>query len=159
MNIRTERLETNDLPLLAQWLTREDAALTPNNLPKGAGQLPDWLERQTQDQNQQGYLCLVYDTPVGAAGLHLQGEAAELTLLLGERNYNPLRTATYLTLQLLDRAFAEPGIQSAKIEVYDKHGWYLTPLEQMGFSPAGTGENTTVFTVQKEVYLDRKYLF
>ena len=159
MNIRTERLETNDLPLLAQWLTREDAALTPNNFPKEAAQLPAWLERQTQDQDQQVYLCLVYDTPVGAAGLHLQGETAELTLLLGERNYNPLRTATYLTLQLLDRAFAEPGIQSANSEVYDRHAWYLTPLEQMGFSPAGTGESTTVFTVQKEVYLDRKYLF
>ena len=159
MNIRTERLEANDLPLLAQWLTREDAALTPNNLPKEAGQLPVWLERQTQDQDQQVYLCLVYDTPVGAAGLHLQGKTAELTLLLGERNYNPLRTATYLTLQLLDRAFAEPGIRSARIEVYDRHAWYLTPLEQMGFSPAGTGESTTVLTVQKEVYLDRKYLF
>ena len=159
MNIRTERLEANDLPQLAQWLTREDAALTPNSLPEEAGQLPAWLERQTQDQDQKTYLCLVYDTPVGAAGLHLQGETAELTLLLGERNYNPLRTATYLTLQLLDRAFAEPGIQNARIEVYDRYTWYLTPLEQMGFSPAGTGESTTVLTVQKEAYFDRKYLF
>ena len=69
---------------LNQWLTREDAALTPNNLPKEADQLPAWLERQAQDQDRQVYLCLVYDTPVGAAGLHLQEEAAELTLLLGE---------------------------------------------------------------------------
>lgn len=159
MNIRTERLEQIHLPLLAQWLTREDAALTPNSLPKEAAQLPDWLERQARDPEQTKFLCLVYDTPVGIAGLHTQGETAELTLLLGERNYNPLRTATYLTLQLLDRAFTEQGIQSAKIEVYDRHAWYLPPLEQMGFSPAGTGESTTVLTVQKEAYLDRKYLF
>lgn len=159
MNIRTERLEQIHLPLLAQWLTREDAALTPNSLPKEASQLPDWLERQARDPAQKNYLCLVYDTPVGVAGLYIQGDAAELTLLLGERNYNPLRTATYLTLQLLDRAFTEQGCQSASIRVFDRHAWYLTPLEQMGFTQTGNGDGTVTLTVTKRTYFDRKHLF
>ena len=72
MNILTERLELNNLPLLAQWLTREDAALTPNDLPRKAEQLSAWLECQTPDPERQFFLVLIYDTPVGIAGLHLR---------------------------------------------------------------------------------------
>ena len=159
MNIWTERLEPGHLPLLAQWLTREDGALTPNNLPKEAALLPDWLAQQARDPDRQDYLALIYDTPVGVAGLHQLGDTAELTLLLGERNYNPLRTATYLPLQLLDRAFSEQSCQNASIQVFERHAWYLTPLEQMGFIRAGTRDGIVALTVQKETYLDRKYLF
>ena len=80
-------------------------------------------------------------------------------MLLGERNYNPLRAATYLTLQLLDRAFAEPSIQSAKIKVYDRHAWHLTSLERIGFARSENRGDMVTLTVQKETYLSRKYLF
>ena len=161
MNIWTERLERGHLPLIGRWLGRADAALTPNDLPGDAAALPAWFERCAAEPGRLDCLALVYETPVGLAGLRQSGApegAAALSLFLGERNYNPLRTATYLTLRMLDRAFLDLGLSQVCTEVHARFGWYLEALARMGFQRAPSG-GPVCLRVEKASYLGRKYLF
>ena len=43
MDIWTERLEREHLPLLAQWLARREGALTPSDLPADCAGLSAWF--------------------------------------------------------------------------------------------------------------------
>ena len=99
---------------------------------------------------------------MGVAGLRRVGgrkDEAELALLLGERNYNPLRTATYVTLRMLDRAFGEMGFSHVETRVCAEQTWFLDALERMGFSRMEEGDGLIGLAVAKEAFLDRKYLF
>ena len=162
MDIWTETLERAHLPLLARWLDRTDGALTPNDLPGDAAALPAWFERCAAEPGRLDCLALVYETPVGLAGLRQCGApegAAALSLFLGERNYNPLRTATYLTLRMLDRAFLDLGLSQVCTEVQPRFGWYLEALARMGFQRGAEDGGRIPLRVEKERYLSRKYLF
>ena len=96
MDIWTERLERRHLPLLERWIERNSGQMTTNDLPLEAGELSQWFEKCLSDPERVDCLVSVYETPVGIVGLRKcagQECAAELYLLLGETNYNPLRTA------------------------------------------------------------------
>ena len=161
VNIWTERLERGHLPLLGRWLGRADAALTPNDLPAEAVELEAWFERCAAEPGRLDFLTLVYETPVGLASLRPGGEdgSAALELLLGERNYNPLRTATYVALRMLDRTFLECGFRRVSVQAFTRHAWLLEPLERMGFSRTAEQGDRICLTVEKDCYLSRKYLF
>ena len=162
MDIWTERLEREHLPLLAQWLRRREGALTPNDLPADCAGLPAWFAAQSADPERQAFLTLVYETPVGLAGLRGCGEGsgtAELRVLLGEVGYNLQRTATYVTLRMLDRAFLELGYARVLVRAYAHHGWFLDVLGQMGFSLMTEQDGLIRLCVDKAVFLNRKYLF
>lgn len=162
MDIWTERLEREHLPLLAQWLARREGALTPSDLPTSGAELSVWFEAHTADPERQDYLALVYETPVGLAGLRRcgeNGETAELWVLLGEVGYNLQRTATYATLRMLDRAFLEVGYEQVLVWVYARHGWFLELLERMGFTRAAEQDGLVCLRVGRADFLDRKYLF
>ena len=162
MDIWTERLEEKHLPLLAHWIGRTAGAITPNDLPTDAEELPRWYESCAVELGRLDCLIRVYDTPVGLAGLRQRNGregAAELYLQLYEVNYNPLRTATYATLRMLDRAFLELKLDRVEIRVFAQHRDYLEALERMGFSQTAADSETISTTVEKERYLSRKYLF
>ena len=162
MDIRTERLVRGDLPALERWAGHTDGALTPNDLPVEAGGLAAWFEACSADPERLDCLALVYETPVGVAGLQRLGSqdgTAELYLLLGEVNYNPLRTATYVTLRMLDRAFLDLGFRRVTARVCAQHTWYLEVLEQMGFSRTAENCEAISLAVEKAAFLNRKYLF
>ena len=162
MDIWTERLERRHLPVLENWIGRTDGALTPNDLPPEANGLVPWFEACSADPERLDCLALVYETPVGVTGLRRyskQEGAAELYLLLGEVNYNPLRTATYVTLRMLDRAFLDLGFSRVTVRVHAQHTWFPDVLEQMGFSRAAEGSNVISLGVEKAAFLYRKYLF
>ena len=162
MDIWTERLVQRHIPLLERWIGRTDGALTPNDLPRKAEDLAVWFGACSADAGRLDCLISVYETPVGIAGLRQhsgQRETADLYLLLCELNYNLLRTATYATLRMLDRAFLELGFEHVTMQVYPKHVWYLDVLGQMGFCREEEHDGLTRLSVEKTVYLDRKYLF
>ena len=162
MDIWTERLERSHLPVLENWIGRTDGALTPNDLPSEANGLMPWFEACSADPKRLDCLALVYETPVGVTGLRWCGEqdgSAELYLLLGEVNYNPLRTATYVTLRMLDRAFLELGSRRVTVRVCAQHTWYIEVLEQMGFPPTAEGNDVISLAVDQAAFLNRKYLF
>ena len=162
MDIWTERLARRHLPALERWAGHADGALTPNDLPAEAGGLAAWFETCSANPERLDCLALVYETPVGVTGLHWcggQDGTAELYLLLGEVNYNPLRTATYVTLRMLDRAFLELGFRCVTVRVRAQHRWYIEVLEQMGFSRTAENSEAISLAVEKEVLLNRKYLF
>ena len=162
MDIRTERLERGDLPALERWAGHTDGALTPNDLPAEAGGLAAWFEACSANAERLDCLALVYETPVGVAGLRWhssQDGTAELYLLLGETGYNPLRTATYVTLRMLDRAFLELGFRRVTVRVHAQHAWFLDVLEQMGFARTAEGNEMISLAAEKDVFLKRKYLF
>ena len=162
MNIWTEQLERRHLPIVEAWLGRRDGALTPNALPENAAALPGWFEDCAAEAGRLDCLVLVYETPVGLAGLRRQNgreTAAELYLLLCEKNYNPLRTATYAALRMLDRAFLELGLERVKVRACARCGWFLEALEKMGFVRETEEEDLVGLAVEKADYLDRKYLF
>lgn len=162
MDIWTERLERRHLPLLERWAGRGEGALTPNDLPPDTENLATWYETCSAEQGRLDCLISVYETPVGIAGLRRQGwqsETAELYMLFCELNYNLLRSATYATLRMLDRAFLELGFERAVVYVHARHGWYADVLEQMGFSHGAEQDGTLLLSSEKSVYLDRKYLF
>ena len=162
MNIWTERLEKRHLPLLERWIGRREGALTLNDLPAEPGELALWFEQCAAEPGRLDCLARVYETPVGIAGL-LQSDGQQNTaafyLLLGEKNYNPLRTATYITLRMLDRAFLDMGFGRVSVRVPAHQGWYLEPLERMGFSRESESSACLCLAVQKDTFQNRKYLF
>ncbi len=161
MNIWTERLESAHLPMLRRWLGREDGALTPNDLPSEAAALEAWFARCAAEAGRHDCLALVYETPVGIAGLRRGGgpEEAELYLFLGETGYNALRTATYVALRMLDRAFLELGLEGVTARVCARHEWFAEPLARMGFSLTEARDGMLDLRVEKAAFLSRKYLF
>lgn len=162
MDVWTERLERRHLPLLERWIGRNSGQMTTNDLPLEIGDLTLWFEKYSSDPERLDCLVLVYETPVGIASLRKcagQESVAELYLLLGETNYNPLRTATYATLRMLDRAFLECGFNRVNVQVCRKHEEYLDALKRMGFSKTAEKDERIYAFVEKKVYLDRKYLF
>ena len=163
MNIWTEQLQRRHLPLLECWIGRVEGAVTPNDLPREASKLTEWFERCMAEPGRLDCLALIYETPVGITGLRQyddgQRETATLYLMLGEVNYNPLRTATYITLRMLDRAFLDIGLECVTIRVCIRHAWYLNTLEQMGFSRTSEQDGLIYLSVEKKTFLGRKYLF
>ena len=162
MNIWTEQLVRRHLPLLEAWAGRTGGAVTPNDLPASAEELARWFERREAEPGRLDCLALVYETPVGLVGLRRIAEReteAELYLLLCELGYNPLRTATYLCLRMLDRAFLDLGLELVTLRLLPGGTWFLEALERMGFSPTEEGDGTISLAVEKNTYLSRKYLF
>jgi uncharacterized protein YceH (UPF0502 family) len=162
VDIWTERLERRHLPLLERWLMREDGVLTLNDLPSGADNLAEWYEKCAEMPNRLDCLASVYDTPVGVTGLHRQpgqDKTASLYLFLGEVGYNIRRTATYITIRMLDRAFSDLRQESTNVQVYSHYGWFVEVLEQMGFSRRSEQDGVIRLAVEKTVFLNRKFLF
>ena len=99
---------------------------------------------------------------MGLAGLRQhdgRGEILELYLQLYEINYNPLRTATYATLRMLDRAFLDSKTKRVETRVFVQQRDYLEALERMGFSRTAADNEIICVAVDKDPYLSRKYLF
>ena len=162
MDIWTERLQREHLALLKDWLGRDTGVLTTNDLPSKTEDIDHWYERCAADPNRTDCLVSIYETPVGLAGLQRQAgrkDTVSLYLLLGEVNYNPLRTATHVTLRMLDRAFSECGVSHATICVLSSQAWFLEPLERMGFMRTCVQDDHVVLSVEKESFQSRKYLF
>ena len=86
-------------------------------------------------------------------------ESAELYLLLCEVGYNLLRTATYATLCMLDRAFQECELRCVAADVNTEQREYLAALERMGFCIIRENRRTITVVVQKEMYLNNRFLF
>ena len=161
MDIWTERLAPRHLPWLAPWLSRADAALTENDLPQAA-ELDTWYAAGAAEPGRLDCLVSVYETPVGLASLRRQAErpdTAALSLLLGERGYNPSRTATTAALRMLDRAFLEEGLRRVTARVPERCAWFAEILERMGFTRTAEGEDWIALAAEREAWLSRKHLF
>ena len=161
VDIWIEKLERRHLPLLENWLGRSSGRMTPNDLPTDAEKLTQWYETCTAEPGRQDHLVLVYETPVGVAGLRRrEGRegAAELYLLLGETGYNLLRTATYAVLRLLSTVFREDGLDRVSAELSPQGREILPALERMGFSREGEDGGLRV-SIEKKSFQERKYLF
>ena len=161
MDIWIEQLVRRHLPTAEHWLGRTAGKLTPNDLPSDASELDLWFETCTAEPGRLDCLALVYETPVGVVGLRQTADqdTAELYLMMGEVGYNLLRTAAYVTLRMLDRAFSEAEIRRVAVHVSSQHEWFVDTLEQMGFSKMGTEAGIVSLRVEKSAYLNRKYLF
>ena len=162
MDIWTEELERRHLPVLQPWLSRGDGAITPNDLLIDGKDLESWFAALSSEPGRQDFLALVYETPVGIAGLRRSAggnNMMEMYLLLGEIGYNLLRTATYVTLRVLDRAFSDAGVGRTAIRIRPGYGWFLPVLEQMGFSRTVAENGILSFSAERNEYLSRKYLF
>ena len=149
MNIWTEPLLRQHLPILQRWLKRTAGTLTANDLPENAELLTEWFEQRAQAD----YLISVYETPVGVGGLR----GNEFYLFLGEVGYNLIRTATYATLRILDQAFIQLNTVSAW--VYSNQKEYLSALKTMGFSQIDEKDDLIRVSVQKKELESRKNLF
>ena len=149
MNIWTEQLLRQHLPMLERWLNRTAGTLTANDLPEKAEMLPKWFEQRAQGD----FLISVYETPVGVGGLRGNG----FYLFLGEVGYNLIRTATYATLRILDQAFIK--LDTVNAWVYSSHNEYLSALKTMGFSQIDEKDDLIKMSVQKKELESRKYLF
>lgn len=160
MNIWTERLQRRHLPLLEAWVGRTDGAVTPNDLPADRAELSKWFEACAAEAGRLDYLITVYETPVGVAGLRLSGEnGAALYLLLGEVQYNLLRTATYAVQRMLDHAFQDPGCDRVTAQVDARFAQLLEALERMGFQSQTLDDGATLLSIELEAFRQRKYLF
>lgn len=158
MDIWTERLERRHLVIVERWVGRTAGALTPNDLPDAAEALADWFSRGAAEPGRLDCLLRVYDTPVGLASLRRSAEAdtAELSLLLCEVGYNPLRTATYAAMRMLDRAFSELGFARVRLRLAQASGEIPGAFRRMGFAPVGEND---ILEVDRETFHSRKYLF
>ena len=160
MDIWTEQLEYRHLTMLENWTGRTAGRMTACDFPEKKGAVAEWYEACTAEPGREDYLVSVYETPVGLGGFRecrRAPEAAEVYLMLGEANYNLLRTATYATLQLLHRAFR--NYSRVNTAVYRCHTKYLDALMRMGFSPVDAFGEMADLTVNKETFLSRIYLF
>ena len=160
MDIWTEKLEQRHLPFLEHWIGRTSGRMTRCDLPGNPNMLPQWYEECKAEPGRQNFLVLAYETPIGIAGiLRRDGTPAEseLYLMLGESGYNLIRTATYSTLRILDRAFQECSRVSARVYVH--HEEYLSALLRMGFSQEPVDNGLILVHVEKDIFQSRKYLF
>ena len=162
MNINTEQLKLQHAPILQQWVGRTSGAMTPNDFPREKEQIQQWLELTTDDTERLDCLIFVYDTPVGITGLrhdNTSPESAELYMLLCEVGYNLIRTATYATRSMLDRAYLDYGLQTVSASVYTCHPEYLEVLERMGFNRQTEKGEVIMVEVERKAFFSRKYLF
>ena len=162
MDIWTEYLEQRHLSFLKNWIGRTVGQFTANDLPLNAEQLSTWFDTCRSEPGRTDCLISVYETPVGISGLRSRRtnpDSAELYLFLGESNYNPIRTATYSTLRMLDRAFQEQELARVYVTIYAHHEDYLAVLDQMGFSRTPVKDGLIRVQVDKDMFLSRKYLF
>ena len=162
MDIWTEELQQRHLPILENWVGRTSGQFTENDFPLDSDQLSPWFDSCKSELGRTDCLISVYETPVGLSGLRRAGTAsdsAELYLFLGESYYNPIRTATYATLRMLDRAFQNKGLGSVYAMAYAHHKEYLDSLHRMGFSTITENNGLARILVDKDAFLSRKYLF
>ena len=162
MNINTEKLKLQHSPILQQWVGRTSGAMTPNDLPRAKEQIQQWLELNMNDTERLDCLIFVYDTPVGITGLrhdNTSPESAELYMLLCEVGYNLIRTATYATRSMLDRAYLDYGLQTVSASVYTCHPEYVEALERMGFSRQTEKGELMMVEAGRKAFYSRKYLF
>ncbi len=161
MDIWTERLQRRHLPLIELWVGRTDGAVTPNDLPQDAGALTVWFKTCAEEPGRQDFLITVYETPVGVAGFMRGGQnTAVLYLMLGEVQYNLLRTATYAMLRVLDHAFQNAGLDCVTVKVYRRYTKLLEALERMGFTRDAQQDDGMVFlAIEKNAFQRQKYLF
>ena len=143
MDIWTEQLERRHLPILERWLGRTAGVITPNDLPSDVIELRTWFERSVAEPGRLD--CLAH--------------TLEVYLMLGEVGYNLRRTATYVALRIIDHAFSNADAAQVAVRVSPCHTWFLDVLYRMGFAEERTENEMTVFTVEKDVFLNRKYLF
>ena len=149
MNIWTEPLLRQHLPILQRWLKRTAGTLTANDLPENAEMLPEWYEQRAESD----FLISVYETPVGVGGLR----GNEFYLFLGEVGYNLIRTATYATLRILDHGFI--NLDTVNTWVHRSHKEYLSALKTMGFSQIDETDELIKMSAQKQEVQNRKFLF
>ena len=162
MNISTERLTHQHFPILQHWAGRSSGAMTPNDFPRVKEQIQPWIERNTNVEDRMNCLIFVYETPVGIAGLvrdNTSPKCAELHLLLCEVGYNLIRTATYATLCMLDRAFRDCDYQTVSVTIFTRNREYLDALERMGFRKQTEKADLMILEVDREAFFSRKYLF
>ena len=160
MDIWTEKLEQGRLPFLEHWIGRTGGRVTLCDFPDTAYILPHWYEECKENPGRQDFLVLAYETPIGIAGFQRAfgiSEETELYLMLGESGYNLIRTATYATLRILDRAFQDYSCVSARVYAYQEE--YLSALLRMGFAKEPAGSGLIPVHVEKDVFQSRKYLF
>ena len=134
--------------------------MTRCDLPNNPDKLPQWYEKCKGTPGRQDFLVLAYETPIGIAGFQRAfgiSEGTELYLMLGESGYNLIRTATYATLRILDRAFQDCSRVSAR--VYAHYEEYLSALMRMGFSQESEENGLIPVHVEKDIFQSRKYLF
>ena len=60
---------------------------------------------------------------------------------------------------MLDRAFLECGFNRVIVQACKEHEEYLNALERMGFLMTAKKDAMICASVEKKVYLNRKYLF
>ena len=98
---------------------------------------------------------------MGVAGLRRTApDETELYLLLGEVQYNLLRTATYAVQRMLDRAFGDADIRRVTMRVDARFAQLLTAFGRMGFVRAEAQAGAAVcLSVEKAAFSQRKYLF
>ena len=149
MNIWTEQLLIQHLPIIERWLNRTAGTITANDLPENAELLSEWFEQRAQGD----LLISVYETPVGVGGLRDN----KFYLFLGEVGYNLIRTATYATLRILEQAFN--NLDTVTVRVYSSHKEYLSALKRMGFSQIDEEEDLIRVSVQKKDFQNRRHLF
>ena len=160
VDIWTEHLEKRHLPYLEPWTKRISGKMTATDFPAHAAELPLWYENSLKELGRWDCLVSVYETPVGIGGfrgIEVAPDAGRLYLMLGESGYNLIRTATYATLRILDRAFQT--FSQVEAAVYANHAEYLDALGRMGFTQSEPMGDTVLVRVEKGVYLGRKYMF
>ena len=160
MDIWTERLQRRHLPLREACVRRTDGAVTPNDLPAEKTDLAGWFDACAAEAGRRDYLITVYETPVGVAGLRPSGEhGAALYLLLGEVQYNLLRTATYAVQRMLDHAFQDPGCARVTVRADVRFPELLAAFARMGFLCAAQDDGTALLSIEPDAFRQRKYLF
>ena len=77
----------------------------------------------------------------------------------GETNYNLIRTATYATVQMLDRAFQDFDCKYVVTQINAVNTLFSDVLEQMGFYLKAEQNGCFAVAIEKDMFLKRKYLF
>ena len=158
MNISTEQLKREDLPLLLDWVNRNTGgAVTTNDLPRDGAAAEAWFDALPARPDRLDCMVFLYETPIGLAGLtDLDPEtgAGRLYFLLGEVGYNRLRAATYGILQMLDRAFGDFALREIRTVVTTAEPELLDMFPRLGFVPEGAEKAVT-----RERFAGHRYLF
>lgn len=148
-------VEEDDLDLIVKW--RNDPEILKwlfSYLPLCEAKQRKWYEKYLNDDTQQTFIIKAKEekTPIGTIGLtdiDYKNQKAELTIIIGEKEYRGRGLGGEALKLLVKFAFNEMNLRKIKALVFSDNVKAIILYEKCGFKEDGT--------LKDEIYRDDKF--
>ncbi len=167
--LKFEKFTQEHIPTYYKWRNNEEIAIYDQSeflRPRSYEEIEKWSERMVEGYT---YLVSVDDVPIGTCALmnvDTRNRHAELSIVIGEKDYWSKGYGTGIMEKLLDWGFEGLNLRKLYLHVFDFNERAINLYEKFGFQKEGTlkemlyrnGEYRDVYAygLFKEDYLKNK---